>query len=203
MCQLNSAVVVLLRLCCRCEAGQPEEGDSDHRDGSVSYNFPSEHSHTVHYCCSLSPVLTAAAWEWLAKQWDNVQNGFHHTEPMLNKLPYHVPHWTILWLNCHFIASFQSCFLCFSDCKQSSAVTGVMCLCVVVVSPGLFPLIGKSLLFWALMPASHSMLQQNLQLPTKQYASSHPTPFTSFLSDWEDWRHASVYHSSKALCAVR
>lgn len=100
------------------------------------------HSHTAHYCCSLTPVPTAAvAQKWLATQWDHLQNGFCHTEPTLNKLPYHVPYRAILWLNCHFIVSFQSLSLVFFS-ATASRVVELLEWCVYVLmllwAPGLF-----------------------------------------------------------------
>lgn len=69
----------------------------------------------------------------------------------------------------------------FHDCKQENAVTGVMCLCVViVVSPRLLSVIRRSLYFEALMRIFEAMLQHDAPEPPATYKASRLLPLYSF-----------------------
>lgn len=162
---------------------------------NLSYNL----LRTVYYCYSVTADHTdaAAASKWLANHWDNRWNGFRHAEPTLDKLPYVIPRWTDLWLNCHFTSFFPSCFLCFLP-SASGIVQSLECVSVRVLlwAPGFFSLIGKE----ALLLGPNAYLSVNaavIWLPRTYSNLKSNAPPTLQLNQLRLW-HALLSQSYKA-----
>lgn len=109
----------LARLCSRCEAAQPEGGDSDHREGGVApppVTHPGSRLSLCRpccCCCCCSRVISKPMRRCAARA--SVTRSSRSTRRLGIELPLD---------GC----CFPSCSLCFPDCEQGTADIGMMCL---------------------------------------------------------------------------